>query len=79
MKNRTSISSKKTGLEGQFKSLDNFEMNNLRGGGSPKGIPPIPPSGGDDYPIPLTTSASIVSVISVSSQQQIPVVVISAS
>ena len=71
MKTKSSFSSKKTGLDGQFKSLDNIEMNNLRGGGSPKGIPPLPPSGGDDYPIPLTT-ASI--TVTISSLHSVPVV-----
>ncbi len=72
MKTKNSLSSKKTGLEGQFKSLDNIEMNNLRGGGSPKGIPPLPPSGGEDFPIPM--SASSITLVTVSYQQSIPVV-----
>jgi len=33
----------------QFKSLNNDEMNNLRGGVATS--PDLPPSGGEDFPI----------------------------
>jgi len=47
MKNGLFISQKNEGLEIKFKSLNNDEMNNLRGGNSPD----LPPSGGEDVPI----------------------------
>ena len=47
MKNRLFISEKNEGFENQFKTLNNDEMNNLRGGTNP----PLPPTGGEDYPI----------------------------
>ena len=47
MKNSLFISQKNERFEIKFKSLNNDEMNNLRGGNSPD----LPPSGGDDYPI----------------------------
>ena len=47
MKNRSIISEKNEGFEIKFKSLNNDEMNNLRGGISPD----LPPTGGDDFPI----------------------------
>lgn len=47
MKNGLFISVKNEGFENQFKTLNYDEMNILRGGT----IPPLPPSGGDDYPI----------------------------
>ena len=46
MKSKLFISEKNEGFEIKFKSLNNDEMNNLRGGGSD-----LPPTGGDDYPI----------------------------
>lgn len=46
MKSRFFISEKNEGFENQFKSLNNDEMNNLRGG-----VSDLPPSSGDDYPI----------------------------
>ena len=47
MKSRPSNFSKNNDLDVQFKSLNNDEMNSLRGGTEP----PLPPSGGSDYPI----------------------------
>ena len=47
MKSRLFISEKNEGFESKFKSLNNEEMNSLRGGNSPD----LPTSGGDDYPI----------------------------
>lgn len=61
MKRKPLNSSKSNSIEGQFKSLNNTEMDNLKGGTNP----PLPPSGGDDYPILLgqskisTTSTSV--------------------
>jgi hypothetical protein len=49
MKNRLFISEKNEGFESNFKSLNNDEMNNLRGGTGKN--TDLPPSGGDDYPI----------------------------
>ena len=66
MKNKTYVSSKNNGFEGQFKSLNNDEMISLKGGGSPVStVPPIPSSGGEDLPL---SAASI---------QPLPVLVIS--
>ena len=56
MKNIHSISSKNKDLGGQFKSLNNQEMFSLKGGVKP--TPPLPPTGGDDYPIILKVSTS---------------------
>ena len=54
MKSKISISSKNNDLGGQFKSLDNFEMNNLKGGKKPVDpIPPLPSNGGVDFPLTL--------------------------
>jgi hypothetical protein len=47
MKTRLFISEKNKGYESKFKSLNNEEMNSLKGGNSPD----LPPSSGDDYPI----------------------------
>jgi hypothetical protein len=47
MKNSLFISQKNEGFEIKFKSLNNDEMNNLRGGGSPD----LPSNGGEDFPI----------------------------
>jgi len=49
MKSKSSIFAISNGTECQFKSLTNNEMINLRGGE----IPPIPPTGGEDFPIDL--------------------------
>ena len=54
MKNKNSVSSKNNGFVGQFMSLNNNEMSNLRGGAKPV-VPPPPPSSGEDYPIILNT------------------------
>ena len=48
MKSKLFISEKNEGFEIKFKSLNNDEMNNLRGG-----VSDLPPSGGDDFPIPI--------------------------
>lgn len=65
MKIRNSVPSKNNDLGGQFKSLDNQEMNNLKGGGAVViPLPPLPPSGGVDFPL------------SVANNQKIPVLVI---
>jgi hypothetical protein len=47
MKNSLFISEKNEGFEIKFKSLNNDEMNNLRGGNSPE----LPSNGGEDIPI----------------------------
>jgi len=54
MKRKSLNSSKSSSIEGQFKSLNNNEMTNLKGGT----IPPLPPSGGEDYPIVLSSSST---------------------
>ena len=46
MNNRLFIFEKNEGFEIKFKSLNNDEMNNLRGG-----VSDLPPTGGDDFPI----------------------------
>ncbi len=47
MKSKLFISEKNEGFEIKFKSLNNDEMNNLRGGS----VHDLPPTGGDDYPL----------------------------
>lgn len=54
MKRKALNSSKSNSIEGQFKSLNNNEMNNLKGGTNP----PLPPSGGEDYPIVLSATST---------------------
>ena len=49
MESKSSIFAISNSIEGQFKSLTNNEMINLRGGDTP----PLPPTGGEDYPIDL--------------------------
>jgi len=49
MKNNLFNSEISKGLNTQFKSLNNDEMNNLRGGVATS--PDLPPSGGEDFPI----------------------------
>ena len=66
MKNKISNTSKNNGIDGQFRSLNNNEMINLKGGAA-NPIPPIPPSGGADFPL------------SVSNIQNMPVLVVSVS
>ena len=46
MKNSLFFTEKYVGFEIKFKSLNNDEMNNLRGG-----VSDLPPTGGEDYPI----------------------------
>ena len=50
MKSKSLISSKSNSIDVQFKSLNNDEMTNLKGGTNP----PLPPSGGEDFPIDLS-------------------------
>lgn len=57
MKRKSLISSKNTSIEGQFKSLNNNEMINLKGGGNP----PLPPGGGEDFPIDLLAKSMSIS------------------
>ncbi len=52
MKISSFISPKNNDFVGQFKSLNNNEMINLRGGGG-GGEPPLPPGSGEDLPIDL--------------------------
>ena len=49
MKNRLFTTEKNEGFEIKFKSLNNDEMNNLRGGKNDD----LPSAGGDDYPLPI--------------------------
>ena len=63
MKSRSSIPSKNNGISGQFTSLSNDEMIKLKGGD----LPPIPPTGGEDFPIDLLKMSMSVSSTSVQS------------
>ena len=54
MEAKVSNNSKNNGFEGQFKDLNNDEMISLKGG--VMSVPPIPPSGGADFPIPMSAS-----------------------
>ena len=54
MEAKNSITSKNNGFEGQFKNLNNDEMISLKGG--VQVLPPSPPTGGVDFPIPLNPS-----------------------
>ena len=67
MKNKISNVSKNIGNESQFRSLNINEMLGLKGGGANPipPLPPIPSSGGEDFPL------------SAASAQKIPVLVIS--
>ncbi len=64
MKNSSIFSANKSGFDGKFTDLNNNDMLNLRGGD----IPPLPPSGGDDYPIKLTQKVQSVSSLNISVQ-----------
>ena len=55
MKSKSLISSKCNSIDVQFKSLNNDEMTNLKGGTNP----PLPPGGGEDYPIDILKSCKI--------------------
>ena len=66
MKSRFFNSTNCIGFEGKFKSLNSNEMINLRGGGEP--LPPLPPTGGDDYPIDLPKKVQSVSLLNISIQ-----------
>ena len=72
MKKNTLVSSKNTGFDSQFKSLNNEEMINLRGGANSNPLPPTPPTGGDDYPLSLSAGIN-----RLGARQSIPVLVIS--
>jgi len=67
MKNNSIFSAKNNGFEGQFKNLNNNDMLNLKGGD----YKPLPPTGGDDYPIDLLKLQRI--SFSTASLQLIPV------
>jgi len=54
MKSKSLNSSKSNSIEGQFKSLNNNEMTNLKGGTNP----PLPPGSGEDYPIVLSSTST---------------------
>jgi len=69
MKNNSIFSAKNNAFDGQFTDLNNNDMLNLRGGD----YKPLPPTGGDDYPIdPFQKAQSI--RLSVTSLQLIPTV-----
>ena len=59
MKNNYSRPLKGNDLGGQFTSLDNLEMHNVKGGSSANPNPPLPPSGGVDFPLSLSTVQKI--------------------
>ena len=64
MKSKTYDSSKNNGFKGQFKSLNNDEMISLKGGGAnpiPPN-PPLPPSGGDDYPLSAAAKVPVLTI-----------------
>ena len=67
MKNNSIFSVKNNGFDGQFSDLNNNDMLNLRGGDRP----PLPTTGGEDYPIDLLKLQKI--SISTTSLQLIPV------
>ena len=67
MKSKSINSPKSNSIDGQFKSLNNNDMINLRGGGNP----PLPPGGGDDYPIDLLKKS--MSISSTGSVELLPV------
>ena len=67
MKNKISNASKNIGINGQFRSLNNNEMHSLKGGGA-KSVPPIPPipsSGGEDFPLSVASIQQIPMIVSV--------------
>jgi len=68
MKNNSIFCAKNNGFDGQFSDLNNNDMLNLKGGT----LPPLPTSGGDDYPIDFFKKAQIISLSS-SSLQMVPV------
>ena len=63
MKNRFFSPVKSNGFEGQFKSLNDSEMINLRGGGDTE--PPLPPPSGEDFPIDLLKGGYTSTLLSV--------------
>jgi hypothetical protein len=67
MKSKSMSSAKCNSIDGQFNSLNNDEMTNLKGGTNP----PLPPTGGDDYPIDLLNLS--ISSTTYSSKQLLPV------
>jgi len=68
MKNNSIFSVKNNGFDGQFSDLNNNDMLNLRGGDRP----PLPTTGGDDYPIDFVKKAQSI-LLSSTSLQLIPV------
>ena len=64
MKNSSIFSANKSGFDGQFTNLSNNDMLNMRGGT----YPPLPTSGGDDYPIDLPKKVQSVSLLNISIQ-----------
>ena len=67
MKNNSIFSVKNNGFDGQFSDLNNNDMLNLKGGDRP----PLPTTGGEDYPIDLLKLQKI--SMSTTSFQLIPV------
>lgn len=68
MKNNSIFCAKNNGFDGQFTNLNNNDMLNLKGGD----LPPLPTSGGDDYPIDFVKKAQRIS-FSITSIELIPV------
>lgn len=66
MKRKSFNSTKSNSFDSQFQSLNNNEMTNLKGGTNP----PLPPGGGDDYPIDLTKLNT--KTVSYNSRQPLP-------
>jgi len=71
MKSRFFSSAKMNGFEGEFKNLDENEMINLRGGHD--GEPPLPPSGGEDFPIDLLKPGMTNTLLTVQRVPALPV------
>jgi hypothetical protein len=64
MKNSSIFSANKSGFDGQFTDLSNNDMLDMRGGT----IPPLPSSGGDDYPIDFPKKVQRVGPLNISIQ-----------
>jgi len=67
MKNNSISGAKNNGFDGLFTNLNNNDMLNLKGGD----YKPLPPSGGEDYPIDLLKLQKI--SMSTTSIQLLPV------